>query len=163
LIPPCTVDMALSQEDSKLSTKKIKANLEQILSNIECPGSFLTSGSFEFGIDPGLTVSGVSPIGLPLSAEAAKKIIHASHISPYVDESVRKSWELDTNQFSLRNPSWSKQIEKLLQEAVSGLGLMVKPTEIQAELCKLLVYEEGAFFLPHQVWKKRMECSVRSW
>jgi hypothetical protein len=45
-------------------------------------------------------------------------------------------------------------MEKLLQEAVSGLGLMANPTEIQAELCKLLVYEEGAFFLPHRDTEK---------
>jgi 2OG-Fe(II) oxygenase superfamily len=67
-----------------------------------------------------------------------------------VDESVRRSWELNTDQFSLKNPAWNGQIDKLLQEAVSDLGLMARPTEIKAELYKLLVYEEGAFFLPHR-------------
>jgi 2OG-Fe(II) oxygenase superfamily len=140
---------------------EIKESLEQVFSEIKHFGSFLTSASFEGGINPGLEVSGAGLIGLPLSAEAAKKIIQASHVSPYgkgsetlVNESVRKSWELDTNQFSLRNPAWSNQMEKLLQAAVSGLGLMAEPTEIQAELYKLLVYEEGAFFLPHQDTEK---------
>jgi 2OG-Fe(II) oxygenase superfamily len=149
--------MALGQKNSRLGKNEIKASLEQTLSEIECSGSFLTSGSFQSGINPGLEVSGAGPISLPLLAETAKKIIQASHVSPYgkggktlVDKSVRKSWELNADQFSLRNPAWSRQIEKLLQAAVSGLGLMTRPTEIKAELYKLLVYEEGAFFLPHQ-------------
>ena len=150
--------MALhSEKDTQFSKKEIKESLEQILSEIQCSGSFLTSGSFKSGINPGLEVPSAGPIGLPLSVEAAKKIIQASHISPYgkgnetlVDESVRKSWELNTDQFSLKNPAWTEQIDTLLQEAVSGLGLMARPTEIKAELYTLLVYEEGAFFLPHR-------------
>ncbi|KAN0080621.1 hypothetical protein V8E54_003825 [Elaphomyces granulatus] len=136
---------------------EIKESLEQVFSDIKHPGSFLTSTSFKGGINPGLEVSGAGPISLPLSAEVAKKIIQASHVSPYgkgsetlVNESVRKTWELNTDQFSLRNPEWSSQLEELLQAAVSGLGLMAEPAEIKAELYKLLVYEEGAFFLPHQ-------------
>ena len=136
---------------------EIKESLEQVFSDIKHSGSFLTSASLKGGINPGLEVSGAGPISLPLSAEAAKKIIQASHVSPYgkgsetlINESVRKTWELNTDQFSLRNPEWSSQLEELLQAAVSGLGLMAEPAEIKAEAYKLLVYEEGAFFLPHQ-------------
>lgn len=36
-------------------------------------------------------------------------------------------------------------------EAIAGLGLTTaKPEEVKVELYKLLIYEEGAFFLPHQ-------------
>jgi hypothetical protein len=65
--------MALSQEDFELDVEILKASLNHILSDIECPGSFLTSASFEPGINPGLEVFGAGPIGLPLSAEVAKK------------------------------------------------------------------------------------------
>jgi hypothetical protein len=63
-----------------LNKKKIKQSLKQILSEIQCSGLFLTSGSFQNGINPGLEVSGAGPIGLPLSVEAAKKIIQTSHM-----------------------------------------------------------------------------------
>jgi 2-oxoglutarate-Fe(II)-dependent oxygenase superfamily protein len=151
-----TVNMA-DQEDSRLTRRKIKASLQKALSEVKYPGSFLTSRSFENAINPGLDVLGVGPISLPLSAEVVNKIIQASHVSPYgkgsqtlVDDSVRKSWELNADQFFLRNPAWAKQIESLLKEAVPGLGLMAELKEIRAEIYKLVLYEEGAFFLPHQ-------------
>ena len=146
-----------SRKNPQLGRDEIKTRLEDALSDVERSGSFLTSGSFEIGINPGLEVLGAGPIGLPLSTEMAKRIIQASHASPYgkgsetlVDESVRKSWELNADQFFLRNPAWTAQIEKLLKAVVPGLGLTAEPTQVRAEIYKLVVYEEGAFFLPHQ-------------
>jgi 2OG-Fe(II) oxygenase superfamily len=145
------------RKNPRLSRDQIKTRLEDALSDVERSGSFLTSGSFELGINPGLELLGAGPIGLPLSGEMARRIIQASHTSPYgkgsetlVDESVRNSWELNADQFFLRNPSWTGQIQKLLQTVVSGLGLKADPTQVRAEIYKLVLYEEGAFFLPHQ-------------
>jgi hypothetical protein len=147
------------RKDPQLVRNEIKKRLKNALSDVERSGSFLTSDSFQIGINPGLEVSGAGPIGLPLSVEMAKRIIR--HASPYqkgskapVDESVQKSWELNADQFFLRNPAWTEQIQKLLKAVVPGLGLKVDPKQVRGELSNLVVHEEGAFFLPHQDSKK---------
>lgn len=66
-----------------------------------------------------------------------------------MDDSVCKSWELDASQFSINNPAWKLEIQLILQEVVKGLGILAPPMVIQAELYKLLLYKEGAFFLLH--------------
>lgn len=139
-----------SQDEGPLDeTDGLIGTLDEILSDVHSSGSFLTTGSFDNGINPGLEVPGVGQIRLPLSADDAKAIIRSCHASPYgkgsetlVNDSVRKSWELNANQFSLRNPAWERQLQELLVKIVPGLGLVAKP--------QLLVYEEGPFFLPHQ-------------
>ncbi|KAB8262740.1 hypothetical protein BDV32DRAFT_147288 [Aspergillus pseudonomiae] len=108
-------------------------------------------------INPGLYIPDVGNTGLPISAEHAKAIIQSCHLSPYgkgtetlVDESVRKSWQLDASQFALQNPRWQHQVELFMDKAVTGLGLTADWREVKAELYKLLIYREGAFFLPHR-------------
>ena len=71
------------RKNPRLSRDQIKMRLEDALSDVERSGSFLTSGSFELGINPGLELLGAGPIGLPLSPEMARRIIQASHTSPY--------------------------------------------------------------------------------
>ena len=90
-----------------------------------------------------------APIGLPLSAEVAKKI-QAGHASPYrkgsetlVDESVRKSWELNADQFSLRNPAQNRS--KAAPGGSAGPGTEGRTTQLKAEIYKLVLYEEGTF------------------
>ncbi|KAL2839316.1 hypothetical protein BJX68DRAFT_272189 [Aspergillus pseudodeflectus] len=108
-------------------------------------------------INPGLDVPGVSPVGLPVSAKVAKSIAATCHASPFgkgsqtlIEESVRKTWALDASQFSLRNPLWELQLKAISSEIVPALGVDANPYEVQAELYKFLVYEEGAFFSSHQ-------------
>ena len=135
----------------------IGAGLEKILSTIEHTGSFLTARSSQSGVNPGLHIPSIGQIGLPVSSNDAKAIIQSCHASPFgkgsetvIDDSVRKSWELNTDQFSIQNPAWKSEIDRLVGHATEGLGLFARPTDIVAEPYKLLVYEEGAFFLPHK-------------
>ncbi|EXJ91766.1 hypothetical protein A1O3_00316 [Capronia epimyces CBS 606.96] len=67
-----------------------------------------------------------------------------------VDTSVRKSWQLDPTQFSLRNPKWKAMMDQILQKVDTGLHLHCGAESVSAELYKLLLYEEGAFFKPHK-------------
>ncbi|KAE8374594.1 hypothetical protein BDV26DRAFT_295802 [Aspergillus bertholletiae] len=117
----------------------------------------MTSASLGGAVNPGLCIPNVGDIRLPISAEDAKAITQSCHPSPFgkgtetlVDESVRKSWQLDANQFALQNPHWQIQVEGFVKKAVTGLGLTANGQEVKAELYKLLIYQEGAFFLPHQ-------------
>lgn len=135
----------------------IADQLFELLSEIEHSGSFLTSQSCLSAVFPGLHIPGIGQIRLPLSPDDAKAIIQLCHASPFgkgsetvIDDSVRKSWELNTNQFSIQNPSWKLQVNVLVQRAAEGLGLFACPEDIVAEPYKLLLYEDGAFFLPHQ-------------
>ncbi|GAB1195000.1 hypothetical protein APSETT444_004252 [Aspergillus pseudonomiae] len=137
--------------------QSIKKGLILDLDDIQSSGSFMTSANIHTAINPGLYIPDVGNIGLPISAEHAKAIIQSCHLSPYgkgtetlVDESVRKSWQLDASQFALQNPRWQHQVELFMDKAVTGLGLTADWREVKAELYKLLIYREGAFFLPHR-------------
>ncbi|RDW93605.1 2OG-Fe(II) oxygenase [Aspergillus mulundensis] len=136
---------------------KLKHDLLEHLKRIESTGSFFTTGTLDNAPNPGLDISSVGPVGLPLTPDASRSVAQACHTSPFgkgtetiVDESVRKTWELDAEQFSIRNPKWESQIREILKQVIPELGLKANPDEVQAELYKLLVYEEGAFFLSHQ-------------
>ncbi|KAB8251929.1 hypothetical protein BDV35DRAFT_387690 [Aspergillus flavus] len=135
----------------------IKNGLNLVLDKVRSTGSFMTSANIDTAVNPGLYIPDVGNIGLPISTEHAKAIIQSCHPSPYgkgtetlVDESVRKSWQLDASQFALQNPRWQLQVELFVDKAVTGLGLTANGREVKAKLYKLLIYEEGAFFLPHR-------------
>lgn len=67
-----------------------------------------------------------------------------------LDDSVRKSYELNPSQFVLVNPAWHNCIGSLLSKTYTELDLTCSRTNVKAELYKLLVYEQGAFFKSHQ-------------
>ncbi|RAO71302.1 uncharacterized protein BHQ10_007314 [Talaromyces amestolkiae] len=146
------------QDSMEKDLSDLKQNLDLALSEIKSSGSFMTQKALSSAVIPGLHVPGVGAIGLPITIESAKAMIQSSRMSPYgkgtetlVNETVRKSWQLDANQFSLQNPLWEKQVGIYKDQAIAGLGLTTaKPEEVKVELYKLLIYEEGAFFLPHQ-------------
>ncbi|KAK2754489.1 hypothetical protein FQN54_006890 [Arachnomyces sp. PD_36] len=135
----------------------VKLRLRKVLDQVEYSGSFLTAQYARHGVNPGLHIPDVGQIRLPVSCDDAKTIIKACHESPFgkgsetvVDNSVRKTWELDKDQFSLENPWWKDEVQRLVRLTVEGLGLHANPADVVAERYKLLLYEEGAFFLPHQ-------------
>ncbi|KAJ0419520.1 hypothetical protein BJY00DRAFT_313909 [Aspergillus carlsbadensis] len=135
----------------------LKADLLGFLNDIESPGSFFTNQVLHAAVNPGLDVPGVGQVSLPVTPDVAKSIAAACHASPYgkgsetlIDESVRKTSELDASQFSLRNPTWEFQLNAILSRIIPALGVDASPREVEADLYKLLLYEEGAFFLPHQ-------------
>lgn len=66
-----------------------------------------------------------------------------------VNESVRKTWELDPNAFRFQNPEWQPCVSRIARTAARGLGCS-EGASIMAELYKLLLYEEGAMFKAHQ-------------
>ncbi|KAL8771642.1 MAG: hypothetical protein Q9194_004831 [Teloschistes cf. exilis] len=70
-----------------------------------------------------------------------------------VDESVSKTWELNPDLFHFRNPAWNLDIQQLYRNAATQLGISAEAS-VNAELYKLLLYEEGAMFKPHQDTEK---------
>ncbi|EMR67058.1 putative 2og-fe oxygenase protein [Eutypa lata UCREL1] len=143
----------MSEDENGESSYSVwKDDLETCLDTIESAGDFAGSKSYSAFVNPGLEVSG-SPIPLPLTLRDAQTLRSSCRQAPYgkgeatlVDESVRKTWELGCDQFSLGNPDWHEFIDTLLRDVVHPLGM----TNIRADPYKLLLYEEGSFFKKHK-------------
>jgi hypothetical protein len=96
-------------------------------------------------------------IGLPLSAGDAAVIVSASHAAPFgkgsetiVDSSVWKTWELSPSDFEIRNPAWQTFLQSVVEKVSAGLGVNATGKGVSAELYKMLLYDKGAMFKPHQ-------------
>ncbi|RMX62504.1 hypothetical protein DD238_007732 [Peronospora effusa] len=124
------------------------------------------AGEYSFGgqadtlpVDPGLFVDSLRTISLPLVEKQVKKLIAKCEKSPYghnmeikIDESVRKSWQLQPDQVEIKNPSWEKGLDKLTEIIANRLGY--KGIPLQCKLYKVLVYEEGGHFCIHRDTEK---------
>jgi predicted 2-oxoglutarate/Fe(II)-dependent dioxygenase YbiX len=124
------------------------------------------AGEYSFGgvgdtlpAPPGLLVGGVGMLRFPLGETQAQELIAQCKKSPFghnmdtkMDESVRKSWQLQPDQLELKNPSWQTGIAELTEQIARRLGY--KGVPLQAVLYKLLVYGEGGHFLKHQDTEK---------
>ena len=160
--------------NSDPTSNTLKRSLQECLDNVKTAGSFATSGVFDAPTLSGLFVHNVGSIGLPLQEGQATAIIGACHRAPFgqgksntifrmkrcltschsgnrtvVDDSVRKTWQLNPDQFELRNPKWPSAIQKVTEKVAQELGC-VGPASVNAQLYKMLLYEKGAMFKPHK-------------
>ncbi len=129
-----------------------------LLDKIKTSGTFSVSGTLP-SIPPGLKVKGVGHIALPFLKHQAKTLIELSQQSPYgrreetiYDANVRKSWQIATEDFELTNPQWAEALQEAVEQIGKQLGL--GDAKIEAELYKLLIYEEGGFFAAHRDTEK---------
>lgn len=107
---------------------------------------------------PGLTVDGVGEIALPIAKDDARRLIEQSSQAPYgrgeetiVDTDVRRVWQLEPHQFRLENPKWQSFIRDVVASVKAEFGIRQK---VAADLYKLLIYEQGSFFVPHRDTEK---------
>ena len=136
----------------------VQDELLKALGKVDRPSAVCTSGDRPLTM-PGLKVEGLGALSLPLGKAEARKLIKQCHQAPYgkgmetlVDTDVRRTWELDPDQFQLTNPKWEKLIEDIVVSVQRELGL--EERKLTAHLYKLLVYEKGGFFLPHRDGEK---------
>lgn len=134
------------------SDQDLKKALGGLLDDIRVAGDFAVFKSLSVFTNPGLQVND-TPIALPLQPRDADLLKAACRRAPFgrgaetvVDDSVRKTWELDHSQFKLANPAWSDFLEKVAKETADSLGMV----DVRAEPYKLLLYEEGSFFRRHK-------------
>jgi len=146
-----------------MSAHSIKKGICDALSSIEVSGSFAGFYLLKTFPDPGLFITGLGTIGLPLSVRDAQAIASSpvTQQSPFgkgsqtlVDTSVRKSWQIDPEHFQLRNPTLDDWVNRMVETVAEKLNVACGSENVTAELYKLLLYEEGAFFLPHQDGEK---------
>ena len=134
----------------------IKEDLCKYLQVIDS-GKFATHGPVTTACNPGLFVEGIGKVGLPLSDRDAADLSRISHQAPFgrgsetfVDLNVRKTWELNPNQFKLRNPAWPSTLQSVVAKVAQDLGVVDGASSVRAELHKMLLYEPGAFFENHR-------------
>ncbi len=136
----------------------VRTKLLEALGEVNRPGDVCTWGDRPLTM-PGLDVAGLGNVGLPLAATQAGALIERCQQAPYgkgtetlVDTDVRRVWELDPQHFQLTNPKWDAVVASIVGDVQRELGL--EGRKLAAHLYKLLVYEEGGFFLPHRDGEK---------
>jgi predicted 2-oxoglutarate/Fe(II)-dependent dioxygenase YbiX len=135
----------------------LSEQLLDILSHVQRPGDFYVSGTVEI-FPPRLEVEGVGLVALPLLPAQAEQIVAVAERAPYgkgeqtiVDTEVRRTWQLAPDRFSLGGKHWQGNLELILEQVKTGLGVS---GTIKAELYKLLIYGEGDFFVTHRDTEK---------
>ncbi|KAF6756349.1 hypothetical protein DFP72DRAFT_284134 [Ephemerocybe angulata] len=121
-------------------------------------GSYFHRSRHPGAPNPGLTVAGIGSIGLPLSERDAKLLISRAAQAPFgkgdqtvVDTSVRDTWEIEPASISFRNPNWFTFVDEMAVNTVAAtLGVTNYATKPRCELYKMLLYQPGSHFLPHQ-------------
>ena len=133
--------------------ENITTELLQILDGLADSATYCATGIVG-AVLPGLEVVGVGDVGIPVPAEAAKKLIQQAAQAPYgrgeetiVDPNVRRVWQLEPNQFALRNAEWKSCLQSIVDAVRLEFGITQK---VDAQIYKLLVYEQGSFFAPHR-------------
>ncbi|KAL8848580.1 MAG: hypothetical protein Q9221_006413 [Calogaya cf. arnoldii] len=150
-------------QSSSTSTREIENIKEEIYNYLEAIGDgfFATSGLLPMAVNPGLSLKGLGKVGLPLTERDARDIVNISREAPFgkgdqklVDQSVRKTWEIDSTQVEFRNPQWSKTLQYAISKTVEQLGALGGESSVRPDLHKVLLYEEGGFFKTHRDTEK---------
>ena len=135
----------------------ITAELASALSSVRRPGDFVTSGRTEL-FAPKLDVDGVGPIALPFLPVQAEQLIAVAERAPFgrgedtlVDTDVRRTWQLGADRVRVEGKHWQRTLDAILERVANGLGV-AEP--IEAEFYKLLIYDEGSFFVSHRDTEK---------
>jgi hypothetical protein len=126
-----------------MSAQSIKKGICNALSSIEVSGSFAGSCLLKSFPDPGLFITGLGSIGLPLSVRDPQAIASspATQQSPFgkgsqtlVDTSVRKSWQIDPEHFQLTNPEVDDLVGRLVEIVATKLNVACGSENVTAEL-----------------------------
>jgi hypothetical protein len=103
-----------------------------------------------------LSVEGVGEVRLPFTpwtaralCRAARPACHGYKEETRLDLRVRDTWEIPAERLVIDEPRWAGTLAPALQRIRAGLGLP-RGVSLRAQLHKLLVYQPGQHFLPHQ-------------
>jgi predicted 2-oxoglutarate/Fe(II)-dependent dioxygenase YbiX len=129
----------------------------ELLSTVRRPGDFYASGRTEF-FAPRIEVEGVGPLALPLLPAQVGQLVAAAVRAPYgrgaetvVDTAVRRTWQIGPDRVRIAGRHWPKTLDEIVARAADGLGVS---EPVAAELYKLLIYDEGSFFVSHRDTEK---------
>ncbi|TXL71371.1 2OG-Fe(II) oxygenase [Vineibacter terrae] len=135
----------------------ITTELAAVLRTVRRPGDFFASGTVD-SPPPRLDVDGVGTIAFPLLPIQAEQLIAVAERAPYgrgeetlVDTTVRRTWQIAPDRVRLGGKHWAGTLEAILARVADGLGT---GDGIAAEFYKLLVYDQGSFFVSHRDTEK---------
>jgi len=135
----------------------IQNELAAALSTVCVPGDFHAAGTIELPL-PRLEVQGVGAIALPLLPAQAAQIIAVAERAPFgrgadtiVDTDVRRTWQIGADRIRIEGRRWAQTLEAIVGRVAAGLGVTAT---VVPELYKLLVYDQGSFFVGHRDTEK---------
>jgi len=151
------VDTADHTQIKVAYNRDLKA-LEDVLAAVRRSGDFFVHGALETPM-PRVEINGVGVISFPILDSQIQDIIKHAERAPYgrsgetiLDTSVRNTWQLTPANVRIAGKSWGRSFQHILSTVTDGLGCT--GTDMSAEFYKLLIYEEGGFFLPHRDTEK---------
>ncbi|CAK0776650.1 2OG-Fe(II) oxygenase [uncultured Gammaproteobacteria bacterium] len=128
-----------------------------ILAGVKRPGDFFACGVVDL-LPPQLEIEGVGPIALPLLPVQAQQVIAVAEAAPYgrgpqtiLDPAVRRTWQIGAERVRIGGKRWPRTLESILAKVTEDLGVT---DPVSADLYKLLVYDQGSFFLRHRDTEK---------
>jgi hypothetical protein len=134
--------------------KDFKKQLTESLDKISNAGTFFSAGVNDFCF-PKMSIKNLDEIAFPLNKIQIQALISIAHKAPFgkgaetiLDANVRNCWEIDASQIKFEGNNWANLIDKTIIKIKPDLGIENK--KIAAHLYKMLIYEEGDFFLPHK-------------
>ena len=140
-----------------LALSSIAHQLAALLGTVRTPGDFYAAGTIDLPL-PLLTVQGVGLVALPLLPVQAEQLIAVADRAPYgrgeetlVDIAVRRTWQIGADRVRIEGAHWGRTLQTIAARAAEGLGVA---TTVVPELYKLLVYDEGSFFVKHRDTEK---------
>ena len=138
---------------SLINLDSFKKDLCTRISQVHSTGSFASFGVIDSFTQPGISVGPIGVVRMPLSDEDARSIILESHkassgkgIETVVDDSTRKTWNIDAGKICFLNERWQSCFDRTLERVAGELGVMDGTTSIRAEFYEMVLYEEGAMF-----------------
>ncbi|KAF2870530.1 hypothetical protein BDV95DRAFT_62901 [Massariosphaeria phaeospora] len=134
----------------------MKTDLIEALSDLDEPGPSYGHHPMDRIVDPEVYVAN-HKVQLPLSEEDTRLLIRVGHQASFgkknttiIDRSVPKTWELDPESFEIRSPMWANTMCETVSAVAKDMTLNSDKPGFHAQLHKMLVYEKGAMFKPHQ-------------
>lgn len=131
--------------------------LAAVLQTVRTPGDFFAAGACALHV-PLIEVDSVGAIALPVLPAQVAQLIAVAERAPYgrgadtlVDTAVRRTWQIGADRVHIKGRHWNEMLEGVVEQAATGLGAGVG---VEAELYKLLIYDEGSFFLEHRDTEK---------
>lgn len=127
-------------------------DIERVIKgDFDFKGKIALSETFKTTPVPALHVDGIGLVGSPLSERDAKLIEATATQAPFrkgtktvVDASVKDTFEINPDKFSLKNPAWTEFLNTVTKKVATGLSLPPNLPPPRAELYKLLLYKTGS-------------------
>lgn len=108
---------------------------------------------------PRVEVEGAGTLSFPVPDSQIAALIKKAERAPYgrgeetiIDTSVRNVWQVSPRSVKIAGKSWEENFGNILARAGKGLGC--DAGTVSAELYKMLVCDEGGFFLAHRDTEK---------